>query len=69
LFDNPNTYLANFAEFIFTSEERNGYFYLLITEGIKKFVENRVMCFPEAQNVPIHFIGSIAHFSQDIISY
>jgi len=65
--DNPNTYLANFAEFIFTSEERNGYFYLLITEGIKKFVENRVMCFPEAQNVPIHFIGSIAHFSQDII--
>jgi len=65
--DNPNTYLANFAQFIFTSEERNGYFYLLITEGIKKFVENRVMCFPEAQNVPIHFIGSIAHFSQDII--
>jgi len=65
--DSPNTYLANFAEFIFTSEERNGYFYLLITEGIKKFVENRVMCFPEAQNVPIHFIGSIAHFSQDII--
>ncbi len=65
--ENPNTYLANFAEFIFTSEERNGYFYLLITEGIKKFVENRVMCFPEAQSVPIHFIGSIAHFSQDII--
>ncbi|WP_010179892.1 BadF/BadG/BcrA/BcrD ATPase family protein [Aquimarina agarilytica] len=65
--ENPNTYLANFAEFIFTSEERNGYFYLLITEGIKKFIENRVMCFPEAQNVPIHFIGSIAHFSQDII--
>lgn len=65
--DNPNTYLANFAEFIFTSEERNGYFYLLITEGIKNFIESRVMCFPEAQNVPIHFIGSIAHFSQDII--
>jgi len=59
--ENPNTYLADFAEFIFTSEERNGYFYLLITEGIKKFVENRVMCFPEAQSVPIHFIGSIAH--------
>lgn len=65
--ENPNTYLASFAEFIFTSEERNGYFYLLITEGIKRFVENRVLCFPEAQNVPIHFIGSIAHFSQDII--
>ncbi|TSE07180.1 MULTISPECIES: BadF/BadG/BcrA/BcrD ATPase family protein [Aquimarina] len=64
--DNPNTYLASFAEFIFTSE-RNGYFYKIVTEGIQEFVENRVLCFSEAQNVPIHFIGSIAHFSEDII--
>ncbi|WP_025739673.1 N-acetylglucosamine kinase [Aquimarina pacifica] len=64
--DNPNTYLASFAEFIFTSE-RNGYFYKIVTEGIQLFVENRVLCFPEAQNVPVHFIGSIAHFSEDII--
>ncbi|WP_109299056.1 BadF/BadG/BcrA/BcrD ATPase family protein [Aquimarina sp. AU474] len=64
--ENPNTYLASFAEFIFTSE-RNGYFYKIVTEGIQEFVENRVLCFPEAQNVPIHFIGSIAHFSEDII--
>ncbi|MFO7745841.1 MAG: N-acetylglucosamine kinase [Psychroflexus sp.] len=65
--DNPNTYLASFAEFIFTSEERNGYFYKLIYEGIEKFIERRVMCFKQAQNVPIHFIGSIAFFSEDII--
>ncbi len=64
--ENPNTYLASFAEFIFTSE-RNGYFYKIITEGIQEFIENRVLCFPESQNVPIHFIGSIAHFSEDII--
>ncbi len=65
--DNPNTYLASFAEFIFTSEERNGYFYKLIYEGMEKFIERRVMCFRQAQNVPIHFIGSIAFFSEDII--
>ncbi|KAA1248127.1 N-acetylglucosamine kinase [Aquimarina sp. RZ0] len=64
--ENPNTYLASFAEFIFTSE-RNGYFYKIITEGIQEFVETRVLCFPEAQNVPVHFIGSIAYFSEDII--
>ena len=64
--DNPNTYLASFAEFIFTNE-RNGYFYKLITEGMKNFIEHRVLCFKEAQNVPVHFIGSIAFFSQDII--
>lgn len=64
---NPNTYLASFAEFIFTSEEVNGYFYKLISEGIYKFIENKILCYKEAQNVPIHFIGSIAHFSEDII--
>ena len=64
---NPNMYLASFAEFIFTSEEVNGYFYKLISEGILKFIEYRILCFKEAQTVPIHFIGSIAHFSEEII--
>ncbi len=65
---NPNTYLASFAEFIFTSEEVNGYFYKLISEGMNIFIENRVLCYKEAQKVPIHFVGSIAHFSEEIIS-
>lgn len=64
---NPNMYLASFAEFIFTSNEVNGYFYKLISEGMLKFIEYRILCFKESQNVPIHFIGSIAHFSEDII--
>ncbi len=64
--ENPNTYLANFAEFIF-SNERNGYFYKLVHEGIQDFIHSRVLCFKEAQNVPIHFIGTIAYFSEDII--
>lgn len=64
--ENPNTYLASFAEFIFTNE-RNGYFYKLVHEGIHDFMQSRVLCFRQAQNVPIHFIGSIAFFSEDII--
>jgi N-acetylglucosamine kinase-like BadF-type ATPase len=64
---NPNTYLASFAEFIFTDEEVNAYFYNLISEGVLKFIENRILCYKEAQQVPIHFIGSIAHFSKEII--
>ena len=64
---NPNMYLAHFAEFIFTSKEVNGYFYKLISEGMLKFIEYRILCFKESQNVPIHFIGSIAHYSEDII--
>lgn len=64
--ENPNTYLASFAEFIFTNE-RNGYFYQLIYAGMEDFIQHRVLCYKEAQSVPVHFIGSIAHFSQDII--
>ncbi|APU66913.1 MAG: N-acetylglucosamine kinase [Bacteroidota bacterium] len=64
--DNPNTYLAHFAEFIFTNE-RNGYFYKLLHEGMSDFVHSRVMCYPQVTSVPVHFIGSIAYFSQDII--
>ncbi len=64
--ENPNTYLASFAEFIF-SNERNGYFYKLVHEGLQDFINSRVLCFKQAQNVPIHFIGTIAYFSEDII--
>ena len=34
---------------------------------MQKFIEYRILCFKEAQRVPIHFIGSIAHYSKDII--
>ncbi|MGK0379206.1 N-acetylglucosamine kinase [Patiriisocius sp. Uisw_017] len=72
---NPNMYLASFAQFIFDPSENrpnnageiNGYFYKLISEGMLKFIEYRILCYKEAQRVPIHFIGSIAYFSEDII--
>lgn len=64
---NPNAYLASFSEFIFTTKDVNGYFYNLISEGVLNFIEHRILCYKEAQKVPVHFIGSIAHFSKDII--
>lgn len=64
---NPNTYLASFAEFIFTCQDPKGYFWKLITEGMEVFIENRVLCYKEATSVPIHFVGSIAHFSEEMI--
>ncbi len=64
---NPNAYLASFAQFIFTQKEINPYFYALIKEGISNFIECRILCFEKAHEVPVHFIGSIAHFSEKII--
>jgi N-acetylglucosamine kinase-like BadF-type ATPase len=78
---NPNAYLASFAKFIFTQPARqpnfentqnggktiNSYFYALIKEGLTNFIECRVLCFEKAREVPVHFIGSIAYFSKEII--
>lgn len=73
----PNAYLASFAQFIFkhqildenesAKKQINPYFYTLIKQGISNFIECRILSFEKAQEVPIHFIGSIAHFSEEII--
>lgn len=64
---NPNMYLASFAEFIFTNEDVDNYFHGMLKEGVSKFIEYRILCFKEAHDVPVHFVGSIAHFTEDII--
>jgi N-acetylglucosamine kinase-like BadF-type ATPase len=64
---NPNAYLASFAQFIFKQDEITPYFYKLLKEGIENFMECRILSFDRAHEVPVHFIGSIAHFSRKII--
>lgn len=64
--DNPNTYLATFAEFLLRNE-RNVYFNRVLHKGMKDFFKNRILPYKESQDVPIHFVGSIAYFSSDII--
>jgi len=64
---NPNAYLASFAAFIFTESDVDCYFDTLLREGITEFVENWVLCYEEASKVPIHFVGSIAYFSKNIL--
>ncbi len=64
--ENPNAYLASFAEFIFRNE-RNEYFNYVIQKGIKDFFKNKIRVFDNHKTVPVHFVGSIAYFSSDII--
>jgi len=64
--DNPNTYLAHFAEFLLKNE-RNAYFNKVLHKGMKDFFKNKVLPFKESKNLPIHFVGSIAYFARDII--
>ncbi len=64
---NPNAYLANFAEFMFINKE-SAYISNLIKDGIRLFTKNMIFQFSEElKNVPVHFAGSIAFFSNDEI--
>ncbi|OIQ28551.1 MAG: N-acetylglucosamine kinase [Bacteroidetes bacterium MedPE-SWsnd-G2] len=65
---NPNAYLANFAEFMFLNKDSE-YIQEVITSGIRLFMTNMVFQFDEElKNVPLHFAGSIAYFSQNEIN-
>jgi N-acetylglucosamine kinase-like BadF-type ATPase len=64
--DNPNTYLATFAEFILRNK-RNLYFNKVLHKGVKVFFQNRILPYKESNKVPVHFVGSIAYFARDII--
>lgn len=68
--EHPNVYLAHFAEFIFDNDQNafHDYFYKLLYQGFITFIKTHVMCFKETQQVPVHFVGSIAHFSKDTIA-
>lgn len=64
---NPNAYLANFAEFMFLNKETD-YIKNLIKKGLRLFSENMILQFKEEiKTVPVHFAGSIAHFSKEEI--
>jgi N-acetylglucosamine kinase-like BadF-type ATPase len=65
--DNPNTYLAHFAEFIFKNK-RNGYTDKVLQKGINVFFKTRVLTYDQVYDVPVHFVGSIAWFARDIIA-
>ena len=66
--ENPNAYLAKFVEFILRND-RNDYFNEVLRKGMAEFFENRILTYPEARNLPVHFVGSIAYFAQDAIKH
>ena len=64
---NPNAYMASFAEFMFLNKDSE-YILNVIKDGIRLFAKNMILQYKDVlQNVPVHFAGSIAYFSQDEI--
>jgi N-acetylglucosamine kinase-like BadF-type ATPase len=64
---NPNAYLASFAEFMFLNKESE-YIRDMIKLGFRRFTRNMIYQFKDKlDTVPVHFAGSIAYLSQDEI--
>jgi len=64
---NPNAYLASFAEFMFLNKESE-YIREMIKLGFRRFTRNMIYQFKDKlDQVPVHFAGSIAYLSQDEI--
>jgi len=64
--ENPNTYLAKFAQFIVKNKEVLE-MKSIIDDGLQRFISHQILQFENAKDVPIHFIGSIAHYLKDEI--
>lgn len=60
---NPNTYLATFARFVIENKD-TPYMQDVIKTGLRTFIENQVLQYENAMEVPIHFVGSIAFYLQ-----
>ncbi len=62
----PNRFLAAFSEFIVPRQE-HPYLYQLIRDSFLAFFDAQVKHYDNYQDLPIGFVGSIAHFYEPIL--
>ena len=63
---NPNVFLASFARFL-SEHQSHPYIKNMVHKGMREFFETNVMSYPESKSVPVHFVGSIAHYFRDVL--
>ena len=61
---NPNVYLASFMKFI-ARHKQTDIVKDWLQDGFGAFLDAHVACYTDYQNVPVHFIGSVAYHFQD----
>ena len=61
---NPNAYLATFAKFLIQNKEHE-FCKKIIFKGMKSFVKNYIRQYDNYQEVPVHFVGSIAFYLKE----
>ena len=63
---NANVFLASFMTFLGRHREHD-VVKAWLDEGFKAFLDVHVACFDRAQEMPIHFVGSVAYHFQDAL--
>lgn len=64
---NPNKYLATFGKFIF-KHRQDPFAQEILNKVIESFIDTYLTHYhQELQKYPVHFVGSIAYYAQDII--
>jgi N-acetylglucosamine kinase-like BadF-type ATPase len=58
---NPNAYLATFAKFLIQNKE-DAFIKKIIVDAMQVFVDNYILQFEDAREIPVHFVGSIAFY-------
>ncbi len=59
-----NVFFASFSKFIFDNKEHPN-IHELINNALSDFVERQILKYSNYDSVPIHFVGSIAHYFKE----
>lgn len=61
-----NVFLASFMKIV-AEHENSPYIQEMVYKGIKEFARISIQCYESSQKVPVHFVGSIAYFFEDVL--
>lgn len=62
--ENPNAFLAGFLPFLIANQS-HAFIKNMVDKTVDFFVENYIMQYKNSQEVPVHFVGSVAYLLQD----
>ena len=40
----------------------------IINKGLRHFAEIHIACYPNYREVPVHFVGSVSYYFQDVLN-
>jgi N-acetylglucosamine kinase-like BadF-type ATPase len=63
----PNRYVASFMPFV-NNYNQHPFINKLLADGINEFIEKFIVKYKGHENLPVHFIGSVAYLNQQILS-